>query len=161
MFVGRPSSMAASQCLLVVEAAVQRNKGYSLLVVQHTASCQIKSKSNTTQTKAVPQSHTSIIPRKNGRRLYDSPTSIIHAFIKKDMQRGNEQIFQYLWLYSSRREVKESSPITASTLHWDTNAEQRTNQGHSFVHILTGSRIPIRIDSTRQTAVLPSVLQNN
>lgn len=70
-------------------------KGYSLSVVQHTASCQIKSKSNTTQSKAAPQSYPSIIWCKNGRQVYVGPTSIIHAFIRKTCRGEMNRSFNF------------------------------------------------------------------
>lgn len=70
-------------------------KGYSLSVVQHTASCQIKSKSNTTQSKAAPQSYPSIIRCKNGRQVYVGPTSIIHAFIRKTCRGEMNRSFNF------------------------------------------------------------------
>lgn len=133
-------------------------KGYSPSVVQHTTSCQIKSKSNTTQSKAAPQSYPSIIRCKNGRQVYVGSTSIIHAFIRKTCRGEMNRSFNLFAFISLLGRWRNPPPSLSGTLYSDTNTQQHTHEAPGFVNMLTGRKQPWQNWRWQQ---LTSVLENN
>lgn len=128
VWLGRQTCMRAGDASRSWRQRCRKIKGCSFSVFQQTPSCQIESKSNTIQRKAVPQSYQSIIWCNNGRQVYVGPTSIIHAFIRN-------RSFHFFCFISP---LGGRNPAHLSLIHCAHTQTHNTHREVSgFVHILT------------------------